>query len=244
MYGFSESKGFHYLQETKFNRDDLMRMDRPNIQPAPVFKEYPDSPKVELPKPDLSGKDLQAALQNRRSRRRYARQAMSREELSCLLWAAQGLTARMAGHVLRTSPSAGALYPIETYLVIHRVESIQAGLYHFDPLHFQLDALEEGDFGPLLAKACLDQRFMAQAGVSFCWSAVLRRNFSKYGHRGLRYVFMDVGHICQNLLLAAEALGLSACPVAAFFDEEINQIFQLDGREESAVYCTSVGRSG
>ena len=82
---------------------------------------------------------------------------------------------------------------------------------------------------------------MAQAAVNICWSGVLRRNMAKYGHRGMRYIFMDVGHICQNLLLAAEGFGLSACPVGAYFDEEINDLFALDAEEESIIYLASLG---
>jgi len=243
MDELKRSKGYVYLQETKLDRDRLRSMERPRIEPAPVYKDYPDSRKVSLPEPELAGKDLKRALQNRRSRRRFSRSGLSLGELSALLWASQGITAVMAGHALRTAPSAGALYPVETYLAVQQVDGLDSGLYHFNPRRFELDLLEEGDFGALVGRACLGQRFMAQAGAVFCWSAVLRRNFCKYGHRGFRYVLMDAGHICQNLLLAAEALELSACPVAAIFDEELNELFQLDGHEESVIYCAAAGQS-
>ena len=96
-------------------------------------------------------------------------------------------------------------------------------------------------YGNKVAEAALGQSFMAKAGLVFIWSAILRRNMSKYGHRGLRYIFMDAGHICQNLLLAAEALGLGACPVAAFYDDELNTLLGLDGAEESVIYMAAVG---
>jgi SagB-type dehydrogenase family enzyme len=107
-----------------------------------------------------------------------------------------------------------------------------------------LETLQTGEFGTHLAKACLDQRFMAQAAFNVCWSAVLRRNMAKYGHRGMRYIFMEAGHVCQNLLLAAEGLELSACPVGAYFDQEVNDLFALDGEEESLIYFASVGSRG
>ncbi|MBW2485293.1 MAG: SagB/ThcOx family dehydrogenase, partial [Deltaproteobacteria bacterium] len=101
--------------------------------------------------------------------------------------------------------------------------------------------LQEGFAGKKVAGAALGQNFMAKAGVVFIWSAILRRNFSKYGHRGLRYIMMDAGHVCQNLLLAAEGLELGACPVAAFYDDELNRLLSLDGHEESVIYLAAVG---
>jgi SagB-type dehydrogenase family enzyme len=133
---------------------------------------------------------------------------------------------------------------VETYVQVNRVLGLDAGLYHLNIRDWCLECLHSGEFGPQLARACLDQRFMAQAAFNVCWSAVLRRNMAKYGHRGLRYIFMDVGHICQNLLLAAEAFGLPACPVGAYFDAEANELFALDGDEESLIYFASVGGRG
>ena len=123
-----------------------------------------------------------------------------------LLWASQGITGRAGNFFLRAAPSAGALYPVETYLSVQNVETIDAGLFHFQPAEFSLDKLSGDFFGNKIAEAALGQSFLAQAGVVFIWSAILRKNFSKYGHRGMRYILMDAGHISQNLLLAAEAL--------------------------------------
>ena len=163
------------------------------------------------------------------------------DSYAALLWASQGISGRAGSFFFRTAPSAGALYPIETYLSIQNVESLTPGLYHFQPAEFALEKLSNEFAGNKVAKAALGQNFIAQAGVVFIWSAILRRNFSKYGHRGLRYVMMDAGHICQNLLLAAEGLDLGACPVAAFYDNELNGLLGLDGEEESVVYLAAVG---
>ena len=130
---------------------------------------------------------------------------------------------------------------METYLSIHHVESLSPGLYHFQPAEFALEMMSKGFAGQRVAEAALGQNFMAKAGVVFIWSAILRRNFSKYGHRGLRYVMLDAGHICQNLLLAGESLGLGACPVAAFYDDQLNRLLGLDGEEESVIYLAAVG---
>lgn len=244
MPDLKKTLGVQYLEQTKFDRETLTGRSRPRIAPAPLYKVYQDAQRIELPRPRLGQSDLGALLHDRRSVRQFSPDPISLEQLSGLIWAGQGLTAQTMGHELRTSPSAGALYPIETYLHVNRVAELAPGLYHVNVQDFVLECLEQGDFGSSLARAGLGQQFMDRAAVNFCWSAVLRRNMVKYGHRGLRYVFLDAGHICQNVVIAAEALGLAQCPVGAFFDEEANSLFQLDGQEESLIYFLSVGVKG
>jgi SagB-type dehydrogenase family enzyme len=241
MDDLKKSLGFRYLQETKFSEQALWRMPRLDITPARPFKEYAAAEKIELPTDWKIDKPLHEALQNRRSCRRYAARPLTLEELAKLLWASQGINGRAGSYFFRTAPSAGALYPVETYLSIQNVASLVPGFYHFQPALFCLEKLQEGFAGKEVAEAALGQSFMAKAGVVFIWSAILRRNFSKYGHRGLRYVMMDAGHICQNLLLAAEGLTLGACPVAAFYDDRLNLLLGLDGEEESVIYLAAVG---
>lgn len=234
-------QGWRYLQETKFDRNSIFR-SKPEISPAALYKVYKGVSRYELPRPRALQSSLARVLTGRRSRRRYdVNRAISTQDLADLLWACQGITAKAGRLDLRTAPSAGGLYPVETYLLLFRVEGLPPGAYHFNVGQFSLELLREGSFTGKISAACINQQFMGQAAVDFCWSAVFRRSMSKYGHRGMRYILMDAGHICQNLLLAAEALELAACPVAAFFDEEINAIFGLDGEEESAIYCASVG---
>jgi len=233
-------QGWRYLQETKFDRDSIFQ-PKPSVSPAQLYKVYQGVPRYELPRPRSLQASLARVLAGRRSRRSYHDRAMDQQELADLLWACQGITARAGSLDLRTAPSAGGLYPVETYLLVFQVEGLPSGAYHFNVGRFCLELLREGDFAQQISQACLNQRFMGRAAVDFCWSAVFRRSMSKYGHRGLRYILMDAGHICQNLLLAAEALQLAACPVAAFFDDEVNSLFGLDGEEESAIYCASLG---
>jgi len=242
MPELKQSLGYRYLQETKFSREEMDFRQRPHIAPADFRKHYPEAEKIalvsELPKEPT---DLWQTLQRRRSIRQYGDAPMSRENLARLLWATQGITAQAGPYYLRTAPSAGALYPVETYLAVERVDGIEPGLFHFDVLGFQLERLTDQPPGRFVSHAALDQAFMAKGSVIFIWSALLRRTMSKYGHRGLRYICMDVGHICQNLLLAATASGFDACPVAAFYDDEINELLDLDGEEESVIYMAAVG---
>jgi SagB-type dehydrogenase family enzyme len=241
MDDLKNSLGFRYLQETKFDEQTLRHKPRPIIAPAPLYKQYADAEKVKLPTGWELETSLQEVLQFRRSCRRYTDTPISMDNLSMLLWASQGISGRAGNFYFRTAPSAGALYPVETYLSVQNVESLAPGLYYFHPAEFCLQRLSDGFAGKKVAEAALGQNFMAKAGVVFIWSAVLRRNFSKYGHRGLRYIMMDAGHICQNLLLTAQGLALGACPVAAFYDDQLNALLGFDGEEESIIYLAAVG---
>lgn len=240
-----ESAGHRYLQATKCARDVKEGQAPPVILGTERWKTYPEAEVVELPRswPE-QGVDFLSLLQHRRSVRTFADESISLEELALLLWASQGITGQAGAHLFRTAPSAGARYPMETYLAIQRVAGLAPGLYHFEVQGFRLERLSALPPGQELAEACMGQGFLAQAPVTFLWTAVFRRTMAKYGHRGMRYILLDAGHICQNLLLAAGFLGLSGCPVAAFFDDEVNSLLGVDGQEESVLYLASVGRKG
>jgi len=244
MPDLKTSLGYRYLQETKFDRETIMSRPRSRVGTTAQFKVYERAPVIQLSVPQGLDAELSAVLASRRSRRSYASRPVTFEQLGTLLWAAQGVTATAGRLKLRTSPSAGGLYPVETYVVVQNVEQVQPGLYHLNVRDWCLEELKQGDFSTRVAQAGLGQGFMAQAGLNLVWTAILRRNMAKYGHRGLRYVMLDAGHICQNLLLAAEALNLGACAVGAFFDEEFNALLDLDGQEESVIYTASVGAPG
>ncbi len=188
------------------------------------------------------GAPLWEALRRRRSRRRFRDVPLKESELSQLLWATQGITREASGVDFRTAPSAGALYPVETYLVVHEVEGVDAGVYHYDVEHHRLEQLKLGDFRAEVAGAALDQRIAARANVVFVWTAVFQRSKWKYGERAYRYVYLDAGHIAQNLALAAVALDLGSCQIGALYDAEANDLVGVDGIEESTVYMTVVGR--
>ncbi len=141
----------------------------------------------------------------------------------------------------RATPSAGALYPIETYIVVNRVEEIPPGIYHYNVKEAKLSLLKEGHFGSDLCHAGLDQEMLEEAACVFIWTAIVQRSKWKYRERAYRYIYMDVGHIGQNLYLAATALNLGCCTVGAFFDEEVDRLIGLDGKGEISVYLGAVG---
>ncbi len=166
---------------------------------------------------------------------------MTFRELSQLIWATQGVTWRTPGFDFRASPSAGALYPVETYIIANRVEELSPGVYHYSVRRSELVFIKEGLFGPALRDAGLGQEMLSEAASVFVWTAMVERSKWKYRERAYRYIYMDVGHIGQNLYLAATSLGLGCCTVGAFFDEEVNSLIGADGKEEVALYLGAVG---
>jgi len=237
-----KTEAYKFLKQTSFSLKNL-QLRQYRVEPATPFKEYPLQPKIRLSVGKMEEfSDLFNVLLKRRSSREYTKYPISLREIALLCWAAQGITGKAGPYLLRTAPSAGALYPIETYLAVNFSSDLPPGIYHLEVKDFTLALLKEGYVGDILSELALGQTFFSTASVVFIWSAVFRRTISKYGDRGLRYIFMDVAHICENLLLACEALGLKACPVGAFFDEELNEFLQLDGEEESVIYTATVGK--
>ena len=236
------SIGKKFQRETKYIRDEIPAGFYEQNTPAPPFKSYPDAKKITLPPPLHSGgPEVWEVMMNRRSARAYGSDGISSEDLSQLLWAGQGVTADHHGFLLRTAPSAGALYPIETYVGVANVKNVPKGLYHYDVRTAELSQLVSGDVSRDLAEAALGQRMVQSAAVVFLWTAVFARSGVKYKDRGYRYVYLDCAHAAQNVLLAVTALGLSACPIAALYDEEINALLGIDGDTESILYMASIG---
>ncbi len=188
-----------------------------------------------LPLPELS---VGQALQQRRSLRRYRDRMLTAQELAWLVHATTAITSA-AG--LRTAPSAGALYPIETYVAVSRVEGIDAGLYHVDVRAQALEPVRAGSVAGDLMIAGLGQEFLRNAPAVFALTGLFQRTRWKYHERHYRYVCWEGGHVAQNLYLAAEAAGLGACMVGAFFDGMVNDLLRIDGRHEAALGLVAVG---
>jgi SagB-type dehydrogenase family enzyme len=236
--------GDTYHQWTKYRRDEMPGggLDWTN-QPAP-YKEYPDAFKRISIQPmiQFEGKSFWKTVAERRSVRDYVRHPIPFEVLSQLVWATQGITAKAWGFDFRVVPSAGALYPIETYVVVNRVEGLSPGIYHFSVKKAQLVLIKEGSLGQECSRAALGQAIIEEAACIFVWTAMVERSKWKYRERAYRYIYMDAGHIGQNLYLAATALGLGCCTVGAFFDEEMDQLIGIDGKSEISVYLGAVGK--
>ena len=238
-----EGIGSRFEQETGYSRrGEPGRGPRP-LTRAPAHKVYPEAPRLALPAPEVAGgPGLWTLLQARRSLRAYDGQPIPAAAVGQLLWASTGATRQAGATMLRTAPSAGALYPIETYLAVHSVEDVSPGLYHYAMREHALEQLAAGDYRAAVAAAALDQEMAAQANLVLIWSAIFARTTIKYSQRGYRYVYLDAGHVAQNAALAAVALGLGSCQIAALYDDEANALLGLDGQSESVIYMTAVGR--
>ena len=183
----------------------------------------PDS--LALPEPDRSGvQPLESLLRQRRSVRDYTDTPLALADLGQLLWAAQGITHPRG---LRTAPSAGALYPLELYVVAGRIDALPPGVYHYRPDGHRLLPVHGGELRSQLAEAALGQMWLADAPAVVVISAAHERTTRKYGSRAARYVHVEAGHAAQNLFLQAGALGLDTVVVGAFDDDTVASLLQL-----------------
>jgi SagB-type dehydrogenase family enzyme len=219
-----------------------MQGARADASPPGLYKEYVDAPRVALPPPDpLSEMAMDEALRKRRSVRAYAERPLSSRQLSYLLWAASGIQPRDGERFFRTAPSAGALYPVETYVVVNNVEGVAPGVYHYAVASHSLEELRSGDHRRAVTGAVMGQKWCEQAGAVIIWTAVFGRSTWRYRDRTYRYVYLDAGHMAQNLALSAVTLGLGACQIGALYDDEVNAIIGVDGEEEGVLYMSVVG---
>ncbi len=194
---------------------------------------------MKLPEPrDRSDVSLEEAISRRRSVRAYKSGPLTLNEMAQLVWAAQGTTSQ---DNLRAAPSAGATYPLETYVAVGDVVGLEPGLYRYDPASHSVSMVKEGEVRSELSEASLSQSCVRDAAIVIVLSAIYERTTGSYGERGSMYVHMDVGHAAQNVLLQSAALGLGAVPVGAFRTRTIAQLLGL--REtEVPLYLLPVGR--
>ncbi|MHC4158130.1 MAG: SagB/ThcOx family dehydrogenase [Planctomycetota bacterium] len=205
------------------------------------YKTYRGAKKIQLPEPEYTGMALEEAIKNRRSVRNYSKEPLTMAQLSQLLFAAQGVTDKTFDKALRTAPSAGALYPFEVYIVVNNVQDVPRGIYHYAVLDHAIELVKAGDFRDEITNAGLKQEMLGEAGATFVLSAIFDRVRTKYGERAYRYTYIEAGHISQNLYLQAVSLGLGSVCAGAFLDKDVNQLIDLDGIAEAAVYFHAVG---
>jgi SagB-type dehydrogenase family enzyme len=258
-----EHSGRAFQDKTSYQRGAMEEAEL-NWQNRPeTYKFYSHAPVISLPSPtpalpEDDKSDIWRCVSGRRSVRSFGATPLTSLELSRLLWASAGITTSyitpQGQEFYRATPTAGALYPIETYVVVNKVEGLEPGLYHYrvagvDMLgrpmvegSHALEQLRAGDMREELAAASLDQPLCGKAGAVFLWTAVFARTVWKYKERAYRYVYLDAGHMAGHLSLASVALGLGSCPVAAFYDDEVNHLLDVDGQSESIIYMTAVGR--
>jgi SagB-type dehydrogenase family enzyme len=187
---------------------------------------------IELPEPSAeSDVSLEEALTARRSRRSYSEGKLTREQIGQLFWAAQGVTSDRGG---RTAPSAGARYPLEVYVVAHD------GVYHYLPKRHAMKRIKSGDLRSKLWDEVYARDSLRGAAAAFVIGGVYARTEKRYGKRARRYVHMEAGHACQNLLLQATALGLDAVSLGAFHGRKLRKIAGLP-KAPDLLYVIPVG---
>jgi SagB-type dehydrogenase family enzyme len=198
---------------------------------------------VQLPAPQCDGRcSVEKALATRRSVRAFKDESLSVATLSQLVWAAQGMTQKLDAPAewswgiwqggKRTAPSAGALYPLELYVVAGKVENLKPGVYRYKPQTHQLLNVGAGDKRSALATAALGQKWMEGAPCMFVVAAVYRRTGVKYGERAPRYVHIEVGHAVENICLQAVALDLGTTMVGAFKDDTVKKVLAMSDEEQ------------
>lgn len=192
-----------------------------------------------LPEPRFDGDvSIESALRERRSVRSYKDEPLALAEVAQILWSAQGITSARG---FRTAPSAGALYPLELYVVAGNVKSLASAIYKYKSQEHRLLEIISGDSRSQLSRAALHQSAIREAPAVMLFCAVYERTTGKYGQRGIRYADMEVGHAAQNACLQAIALGLHTTVVGAFRDEEVKAIVRLPAAEQP-LYLVPVGR--
>ena len=243
----SNGIGKEFMHMTKYQylaASDQMK----GIQQPPLELPYDRSKSIiALPKPEdivVKNADVRRVIESRTSIRNYSKKPLTLEELSYLLWCTQDVKEVIPGTATyRNVPSAGARHSLETYLLINNITGLLPGVYRFlASKHKLMEVNLQPDIADKITEACLGQNIIKLCDVVFIWSAVAYRMKWRYGERGYRYMHLDAGHVCQNLYLSAESIDCGACAIAAFSDDDINDLLSLDGDEEFVIYLAAAGK--
>jgi len=239
-----------FLKDTIRLKIDFSQTDQSRgVAPPPLEKPFSaDAPRIRLVAPDawqgMGQTDVASAIKNRRSCRKFTYEPLSLAELSFLLWATQGIRQRVnQSTALRNVPSAGARHALETYLGVLHVEGLEPAIYRYLPLeHEILQEFQMSDLRGQLVAAALDQSFVGHSAVVFIWTAIPYRMEWRYGLAAHKVLALDAGHVCQNLYLACEAIGVGTCAVAAYHQPLMDRLIRVDGEDEFVVYLAPVGK--
>ena len=245
----SKKLGRHFLTDRIRPEVDWWNTPQYRGEPPPPVQKpvLPEAAIIPLPPRgawQIPPCDLADAIARRESRRAFRPEPLALDELAFLLWATQGIRARLhEAAVLRTVPSAGCRHPFETYLIALNVTGLEPAIYRYLSLD---DALVRERTVPnlahALAAAAHGQRFAGEAAVTFAWTALPARTEWRYAEASYKVIALDAGHVCQNLYLACEAIGAGTCAIAAYRQELMDELLQVDGNEEFTVYLAPVGK--
>jgi len=226
-----------------FSKADLQAMSR-------AYKQYAHFPRIKLPAIEnvfQNGRTFDEVISSRRSVRDFADLELSIDDLSKILHQSYGVTGELPGkndfkQELRSSPSAGALYPAEIYIAVRKVSGVEPGIYHYNVPNHELELLIPGDPTEQIQEVCCGQEYVRQTSIVILISGVLARTKLKYGERGYRYALLDIGHLGQNIYLSCSALDLAIMTTCGFYDDEANQLLRIDGVDEAVMYVAFIGK--
>ncbi len=243
-------RGREFLKDTIRQQIDFSQTDQSRgVRMPPLEKPIPEDAQRHDLTPvatwaEVKPVDVATAIGNRRSHRSFRPEPLALDELSFLLWATQGFRQQVApGAVLRTVPSAGNRHALETYLAVLRVGDLEPGIYRYLPLENQLlHVADEEQMPEKLTAATLGQAFIGQAAVVFVWTTIPYRMEWRYGLAAHKVIALDAGHVCQNLYLACEAVGAGTCAMAAYHQQLMDRLVQVDGQDEFVIYLAPVGK--
>jgi SagB-type dehydrogenase family enzyme len=230
---------FHY--ETSFGDEGSKTLNPHWGEQIPLFKSYDDAERVSLPTGTIGEMPVERAIDARRSIRSFADRPLRLADLSRVLHAAYGITRTLDDTPHRGVPSAGALYPIEIYVSVSNVDSLQPGIYHFHPSDTSLEWILEGDYTGAVYEGTNSQRAVESCPAVLIITARFDRTTSKYADRGYRYVYIEAGAVCQNVYLQAGSLGLGTCAMGAFNDDALSALLELDGITEAPLLVMPLG---
>ncbi len=239
-----------FLKAYWWNTRDRLETDQSKQMPPPApQKPYPAGASLIdlVPSKDLRVGEMPVieAIRLRKSHRKFTEEPLTLEELSFLLWATQGVreTAGGGATILRTVPSAGARHPFETYLLVNRVNGLEPGLYRYLSLEHKLCFLyADPELEDKVGRACRGQTFVGRGAVVFIWTVIPYRAEWRYSVVAPKMIALDAGHLCQNLYIAATAIGAGTCAIGAYDQQAMDALLGVDGKEEFVIYAAPVGK--
>jgi SagB-type dehydrogenase family enzyme len=236
--------GPEFINKTKYKHLAISDQQKGIEQPPLELSFQKGGHLISMPDPHNIKSDIKNTINKRTSIRSYRNKAITNEELSFLLWCTQGVKETYNKHwTLRTVPSAGARHALETFVLVNKVEDLKPGLYKYMALEHKIkEFILDEIIAARITFACFQQSFVKNSAVTFIWTAVEKRMTWRYDQRGYRYLFLDAGHVCQNLYLSAESIGCGVCAIAAFDDDEMNKLLQLDGNKQFVIYLATCGK--
>jgi SagB-type dehydrogenase family enzyme len=216
-----------------------------------AYKKYYFAEKIKLPPPPEFQQSLSEVIKKRRSIRKFSGLDITLKEISALLFYSYGINGEIPipkyktfFQKLRVTPSAGALYPLELYLIIFKSSQLSEGLYHFNVEDFQLEELKKGNFQDEINKICFLEPYIEIKTANACIliTAIFERTLLKYQDRGYRFILIEAGHTAQNISLTATALGMGSVCIGGFLDDKLNELLEIETQNESIIYPIILGK--